>query len=189
MHPVWLHASRRCDAVATDALCQLYEVHLVLDSEHKKEYAKYRMEAEAIQSLLEHYKENRKDCRRCAERHRSDVVSALKSLVEGIVHANHRTSTGLLVDVAACRKKSSADGYIHIDIDSALTVVRPLDQEDPAHASLVLDGSVAIRRRILQKHDLRLVTVREADWRGLGDSKEKRRHLRSLLASLGDVLE
>jgi len=175
--------------VGTDALCQLYECHLVLDSEHKKEYAKYRMEADGIQALLEHYKEHRRDARRCAERHRSDIATVLKSLVEGIVHSNHRTSTGLLVDVAALRKKSSTDGYIHIDIDSALTVVRPLDQEDPAHASLVLDGSVAIRRRILQKHDLRLVTVREADWRNLGDSKEKRRHLRSLLASLGDVLE
>mmetsp|Transcript_28461 Transcript_28461/g.66291 ORF Transcript_28461/g.66291 Transcript_28461/m.66291 type:complete len:204 (+) Transcript_28461:1-612(+) len=175
--------------VSTDALCQLYECHLVLDSEHKKDYAKFRLEADVVQSLLEHYKENRKDARRCSERHRSDVTSVLKSLVEGIVHANHRTSTGLLVDVAALRKRTSTDGYIHIDIDSALTVVRPLDQDDPAHASLVLDGSVAIRRRILQKHDLRLVTVREADWRALGDSKEKRRHLRSLLASLGDVLE
>lgn len=175
--------------VSADALCQLYECHLVLDSEHKKDYGKYRMEADTIHALLEHYKENRKDGRRCLERHRNDVTSVLKSLVEGIVHSNHRTSTGLLVDVAALRKRTSTDGYIHIDIDSALTVVRPLDQDDPAHASLVLDGSVAIRRRILQKHDLRLVTVREADWRALGDSKEKRRHLRALLASLGDVLE
>mmetsp|Transcript_86215 Transcript_86215/g.279082 ORF Transcript_86215/g.279082 Transcript_86215/m.279082 type:complete len:1016 (+) Transcript_86215:69-3116(+) len=173
--------------VSTDSLCQVYECHLVLDSEHKKEYAKYRLEPDAVHALLEHYRENRRDARRCSDRQRSDVTAVLKSLVEGIVHANHRTSTGLLVDVAALRKRSSTDGYIHIDIDSSLTVVRSLDQEDASNATLVLDGSVALRRRILQKHDLRLVTVRENDWRGLEDTKEKRRHLRSLLASLGDV--
>lgn len=175
--------------VSTDALCQLYECHLVLDTDHKKEYAKYRMDADIANAVLDHYKENRKDARRCSERIRSDVTSVLKSLVEGIVHSNHRTSTGLLVDVAALRKRSSTDGYIHIDIDSSLTLIRPLDQDDSLHASFVLDGSVALRRRILQKHDLRLVTVRESDWRSLDDTKEKRRHLRSLLASLGDVLE
>jgi len=175
--------------VSTDALCQLYECHLVLETEHKKEYAKYRMDADVVNAVLDHYKENRKDARRCSERIRGDVTSVLKSLVEGIVHTNHRTSTGLLVDVAALRKRSSTDGYIHIDIDSSLTLIRPLDQDDSLHASFVLDGSVALRRRILQKHDLRLVTVRESDWRSLDDTKEKRRHLRSLLASLGDVLE
>lgn len=177
------------DRVATDALCQVYECHLVLDCEHKAAYAPYRMDNTDAQGLLDHYKENRKDVRRCAEKTRNDVASALKSLVEGTVHSNHRTSLGLLVDVAALRKRTSTDGYIHIDIDSALTVVRPLDQDEGAPANFVLDGSVGLRRRILQKHDLRLITVRESDWRGLDGQKEKRRHLRSLLQAMGDVLE
>jgi len=175
--------------VATDALCQLYECHLVLDSEHKEAYGKYRMEAEVVDALRELYKENRRDVRRCSERNRQDVSSVLKSLVEGSVAVNHRTSTGLLVDVAALRKRTSVDGFIHVEIDSSMSVIRALDQEETSPASLVLEGPVALRRRILEKHGLILVTVREADWTGLQDSREKRRHLRSLLSSLSDVLE
>lgn len=175
--------------VSTDALCMLYEVHLVLDSEYKDAYAKYRIPADKVPALLEIYKNSRKDARRCSERLRADVSSVLKSLVEGTVHANHRTSIGLLADVAALRKRTSADGYIHIDIDTPLTVVRPLDHDDPATAPLMPDGSVALKRRLLQKYGLRLITVKEQEWRRLEDSKEKRRHLRTLLASLGEVLE
>merc|ERR1712176_943998 len=98
-------------------------------------------------ALLEIFKTNRKDARRCSERLRSDVASVLKSLVEGTVHTNHRTSIGLLTDVAALRKQSSTDGYIHIDIDSQLSTVRPIDQEDSAQTILAADGSVASRRR------------------------------------------
>jgi len=175
--------------IATDALNQLYETHLVLDSEYKEAYARYRMEPDMVQILLDHYKENRKDERRCSERQRNDVASVLKSLVDGSVHVNHRTSTGLLVDVAALRKRSSTDGFIHVDLDSAITVVRSLDQEETSVASFVIEGPVALRRRILLKHGLRLVTVRESDWRDLDDSKDKRRYLRQLLSNLGDVLE
>ena len=55
-------------------------------------------------------------------------------------------------------------------------------------AVLVTEGPVALRRRVLQKHGFRLITVRESEWRELDDSKDKRRYLRSLLAALGDVL-
>merc|ERR1719162_115865 len=142
-----------------------------------------------VDRLMDHYKENRKDERRCSERQRNDVASVLKSLVDGSVHVNHRTSTGLLVDVAALRKRSSTDGFIHVDLDSNVTVVRSLDQDDASVAALVVEGHVALRRRVLTKHGLRLVTVCEAEWRELDDSKDKRRHLRSLLSNLGDVLQ
>jgi hypothetical protein len=175
--------------ITTDSLCMLYECHLALESEFKDNYAGFRIAPEKLQALLDIYKENRKDGRRCSERVRTDVTSVLKSLVEGTVKANHCTSVGLLTDVVALRKKSSADGYIHIDIDSPLTSVRPLDQEDIAAAAPALDGSAAFKRRLLQKHNLRLIVVAESDWRRLEDSKDKRRHLRSLLATLGDVLE
>lgn len=175
--------------VTTDSLCMLYECHLALESEFKDAYAGFRISPEKVQSLLDIYRQNRKDARRCSERVRSDVTSVLKSLVEGTVKANHATSIGLLADVVALRKRSSADGYIHIDIDSALTSVRPLDQEDIAAATPTLDGSVAFKRRLMQKHNLRLIVVQENEWRRLDDSKDKRRHLRSLLATLGDVLE
>jgi len=175
--------------ISADALCQLYECHLALDTEHKDAYARYRIEPELVQSLLDHYKEYRKDERRCSERQRDDVASVLKSLVDGSVHVNHRASTGLLVDVAALRKRSSVDGFVHVDLDSGVNTTRALDQDENLPSSIIVEGPVALRRRILLKNGLRIVTVREADWRDLDDSKDKRRYLRSLLSSLGDVLE
>jgi len=174
--------------ISSDSLLHVYELHLVLDAEHKESYYRYRPDSHLIDQLEDHYKECRKDERRCSERQRNDVASVLKSLVEGSVHVNHRTSCGLLVDVAALRKRSSTDGFIHVDLDSNITVVRSLDQDEPTTAALIPEGAVAMRRRILQKHGLRLVTVREADWRDLDDSKDKRRYLRQLLSNLGDVL-
>lgn len=175
--------------LAADGLCQLYEIHLALENEHKEKYSKFRLDADIVAELVDHYKENRREARRCSERMRGDVVSALKSLVEGTVVANHRTSTALLVDIAALRKKSSTDGFIHLDVDTPLCTIRPTDQDDNVPAVLCPDGAVAFKRRLLQKHGLRLVCVRDTEWRALGDAKEKRRHLRNLLGSLGDVLE
>merc|ERR1719359_2205639 len=130
--------------ISTDALIQLYECHLTLDCEHKDAYSRYRMDRDLAHSLQEHYREHRKDERRCSERQRNDVASVLKSLVDGSVHVNHRTSSGLLVDVAALRKRSSTDGFVHVDLDSNVTIVRALDQDDPAQA-LVVEGAVAMR--------------------------------------------
>jgi len=175
--------------VSTDALCMVYEVHLVLDSEHKEAYAKYRIDPDGVNALMRHYQENRKDARRCPAKLRNDIAAVLKSLVEGTVAANHRTSTGLLVDVAALRKRTSADGFIHVEIDSAMSVIRALDQEESSPASLLVEGPVALRRRILEKHGLIIVCLRESDWARLEDSREKRRHLRSQLSALSDVLE
>jgi hypothetical protein len=174
--------------IAADALLQLYECHLALEAEYSDQYKRYQIDPDLVDTLEDHYKDYRKDERRCSEKQRNDVASALKSLVDGSVHVNHRTSSGLLVDVAALRKRSSTDGFVHVDLDSNVTTVRALDQEDPAQA-LVTEGAVALRRRIIQKAGLRLVTVRESDWRDLDDSKDKRRYLRSLLSALGDVLE
>lgn len=175
--------------ISTDALIQLYESHLTLDAEHRAEYSRYRPDSELEHAMREHYRENRKDERRCSEKIRNDVASVVKSLVDGSVHVNHRTSSGFLVDVAALRKRSSTDGFIHVDLDSTVTVVRSLDQEDAQKASVINEGPVALRRRVLAKNGLRLVTVKESEWRELDDSKDKRRHLRSLLSALGDVLE
>lgn len=182
-------ALEKAPMIASDSLLQLYECHLVLDSEQKDAYEAYKPESHLVDALEDHYKENRKDERRCSERQRNDVASVLKSLVDGSVHVNHRTSSGLLVDVAALRKRSSTDGFIHVDLDSNITVVRSLDQDEPTSAALVVEGPVALRRRLLTKSGLRLVTVREAEWRDLDDSKDKRRYLRSLLSNLGDVLQ
>jgi len=176
-------------SIASDSLLQVYEVHLALDAEQRDAYSRYMPANHLIDQLEDHYKECRKDERRCSERQRNDVASVLKSLVEGSVHVNHRTSAGLLVDVAALRKRSSTDGFIHVDLDSNTTVVRSLDQDEATSAALVTEGAVAMRRRVLQKNGLRLVTVKEAEWRDLDDSKDKRRHLRQLLSSLGDVLQ
>jgi len=179
---------QRRDTVSAEALCQLYECHLVLDSEHKPAYSAYRIDQDELDALQDNYREFRKDERRCSERQRSDVASALKALVDGSVHVNHRTSTGLLVDVAALRKRSSADGFVHVDLDTNVTAVRSLDQDEVTAAAMITEGPVALRRRVLQKHGFRLITVRESEWRDLDDSKDKRRYLRSLLSALGDVL-
>jgi len=187
---ILLKVLRKVPVISSDALTQLFECHLALESEHKSEYRRFRdkMDAE-LEALQEHYRDSRKDERRCSDKHRSDVASVLKSLVDGSVHVNHRTSCGLLVDVAALRKRSSTDGFVHVDLDSNVTSVRSLDHDDPAAAGVVIEGAVALRRRILQKMGLRLVTVRESEWREMDESKEKRRHLRNLLSALGDVLE
>merc|ERR1719498_55804 len=123
--------------ISTDALIQLYECHLTLDSEQRDSYSRYRMDRDLEHALQEHYREHRKDERRCSEKQRNDVASVLKSLVDGSVHVNHRTSLGLLVDAAALRKRSSTDGFIHIDLDSTVTVVRSLQQDDLSSAALV----------------------------------------------------
>merc|ERR1712125_102278 len=182
-------ALERTPMITTDALLMVYEAHLLLECEYKEAYSRYALDYDLVQILQDHYKENRKDERRCSERQRNDVASVLKSLVDGSVHVNHRTSTGLLVDVAALRKRSSTDGFIHVDLDSSVTSVRSLDQDEPSTAQLVTEGAVALRRNILTKHGLRLITVRESEWRELEDSKDKRRYLRSLLSSIGDVLK
>merc|ERR1712203_1354675 len=134
----------KCPMISTEALIQVYESHLYLESEYKEAYSRYAIDYDMAQTLQDHYKENRKDERRCSERQRNDVASVLKSLVDGSVHVNHRTSTGLLVDVAALRKRSSTDGFIHVDLDSAVTVVRSLDQDDASSALLVTEGAVAL---------------------------------------------
>lgn len=175
--------------IASDALLQLFEFHLAMDAEYKDDYERFRPDQDMLDQLEDHYKDNRRDERRCSEKHRNDVASVLKSLVEGSVHVNHRTSFSLLVDVVALRKRSSADGFIHVDVDSSVTQVRSLDQDDPAQAAVIVEGAVALRRRILSKSGLRLVAVRESEWRDLDDSKDKRRYLRSLLTNLGDVLQ
>merc|ERR1712050_220219 len=111
-----------------------------LDADHKQAYSAYRADSDEVDALLDNYREFRKDERRCSERHRSDAASALKSLVDGSVHVNHRTSPGLLVDVVALRKRSSSDGFIHVDLDSNVTVIRSLDQDEPAQAALITEG-------------------------------------------------
>eukprot|EP00913_Durusdinium_trenchii_P021209 g19923.t1 len=179
---ILLKVLRKVPVIASDALTQLFECHLALESEHKSEYRRFRdkMDAEtleALQDCMEHYRDSRKDERRCSDKHRSDVASVLKSLVDGSVHVNHRTSCGLLVDVAALRKRSSTDGFVHVDLDSNVTSVRSLDHDDPATAGVVIEGAVALRRRILQKMGLRLVTVRESEWREMDESKEFRTKL------------
>eukprot|EP00931_Biecheleriopsis_adriatica_P035160 TRINITY_DN20247_c0_g1_i1.p1 TRINITY_DN20247_c0_g1~~TRINITY_DN20247_c0_g1_i1.p1 ORF type:complete len:1054 (-),score=224.58 TRINITY_DN20247_c0_g1_i1:123-3284(-) len=188
---VLFKALEKVPMISSDALTQLFECHLCLESEHKSAYSKFRksLDPDTLDALQDHYRDSRKDERRCSEKHRNDVASVLKSLVEGSVHVNHRTSCGLLVDVAALRKRSSTDGFVHVDLDSNVTSVRSLDQDDPAAAGVVIEGAVAMRRRILQKQGLRLVTVRESEWRDFDETKEKRRHLRNLLSALGDVLE
>eukprot|EP00930_Biecheleria_cincta_P026133 TRINITY_DN18473_c1_g1_i2.p1 TRINITY_DN18473_c1_g1~~TRINITY_DN18473_c1_g1_i2.p1 ORF type:complete len:938 (-),score=206.24 TRINITY_DN18473_c1_g1_i2:14-2647(-) len=177
--------------IGSDALTLLFEAHLSLEFEHREAYGRFasKMSDDMIDALQDHYRETRKDERRCTEERRKDVASILKSLVDGSVHVNHRTSCGLLIDVAALRKRSSTDGFVHVDLDSNVTSIRSLDQDDPASAGMVIEGAVALRRRILQKQGLRLVTVRESEWRDMDDTKEKRRYLRNLLAAFGDVLE
>eukprot|EP00929_Paragymnodinium_shiwhaense_P118540 TRINITY_DN90460_c0_g1_i1.p1 TRINITY_DN90460_c0_g1~~TRINITY_DN90460_c0_g1_i1.p1 ORF type:complete len:1022 (-),score=314.46 TRINITY_DN90460_c0_g1_i1:49-3114(-) len=175
--------------ISTDALLMVFETHLALEADHKDQYSKYAIGYDLVQTLQDHYREHRKDERRCSERLRNDVASVLKSLVDGSVHVNHRTSCGMLVDVAALRRRSSTDGFIHVDLDSNVTCVRSLDQEEQSNSVVSVDGPVSLRRKVLAKHGLRIITVRESEWRGLDDSKDKRRYLRGLLANLGDVLK
>jgi hypothetical protein len=184
-----LRGLEKVPMISTDALLLVYESHVYLENEHRDAYSRYGIDYDMAHNLLDHYKEHRKDERRCSERQRNDVASVLKSLVDGSVHVNHRTSSGFLVDVAALRKRSSTDGFIHVDLDSVVTQVRTLDSEDSSSSTFIVEGAVALRRNCLAKQGLRLITVRESEWRDLEDSKDKRRYLRNLLSGLGDVLK
>jgi hypothetical protein len=174
--------------LSNDALCQVYECHLAHDSERKETYSPHRPDAETVQKLAEHYKEHRRDDRRGSDRQRSDVGESLKSLTEAHVKTNHRTSSGLLVDVAALRKKSSTDGFVHVEMDTPGSMVRPLDADVVEMPGLIVEGPIAFKRRIIQNSGLKVVVVREVEWKALSETKEKRRHLRSLLANLGASL-
>ncbi|CAK0812241.1 unnamed protein product, partial [Prorocentrum cordatum] len=65
--------------VSADALCMLYESHLVLDTEFKANYTKYRLSDDHLSKLRDHYTKNRLDSRRCTDKCRNDVVAVLKS--------------------------------------------------------------------------------------------------------------
>merc|ERR1719252_215639 len=136
-------------SVNSEALCQVYEVHLCLAVEQTASYQQYKIGDGLVKHLHHHYEGSRKDERRCSENQRSEVASSLKSLVDGSVHVNLRTSLGLLVDVAALRRRSSADAFIHIDLNSPMTVVRSLQQDDASQAAALVEGPVALRRRLL----------------------------------------
>lgn len=52
-----------------------------------------------------------------------------------------------------------------------------------------MEGPVALKRRIITAHGLRLAVISETEWREIEDARAKKRSLKTLLAGFGDVLD
>lgn len=177
--------------MASDTLCQLYEVHVALKAFRQDLYKKYELEEDAVQSLKAHYRKHRGGklrelkLERANERVHKEVAETLKHVVKGAVHRQHQTSLGLGVDVAVTRRRS-ASAVAFLEVDGAHSLLRSLDAPAPqlGHASRVR-GSVLLKRYMLQKHGFRMAVISEDLWRSLVDSRERREFLREALRNAG----
>jgi len=100
--------------VASETLCQLYEIHLTQKAFHFDAYKAYELEDDTVQSLRDHYKKHRGGIgrsiklERTTERVHQDIAETLKEVVEASVQQAYQTPLGFVVDVAATRRRSSA---------------------------------------------------------------------------------
>lgn len=180
--------------VASETLCQLYEIHLTLKAFHYDSYSAYELEDDTVQSLRDHYKRHRggrgRDFKleRTSERIHADVAATLREVVDGSVHTQYQIPLGFIVDVAVTRRRSSSgSAFALLDIDGPHSLVRSLDPTDTAaigHTSRVR-GAVALKRNALQRHGFRVAVINEDTWRTLDNDQEKRNFLREVLLSAG----
>lgn len=183
--------------VATEALCQLYEIHLALKAFHQDSYGGYELEDGTVQSLREHYRKHKGGgnravrLERSSERVHADVAELLKDVLDASVSTSPQMALGFTVDVAATKRRSSSSSpFIFVEIDGPHSLVRSLDPMDAAgsfgaaQASRV-KGAAALKRRVLQRHGFRLGVVNEDEWRTMSTSREKRELLRDICVKAG----
>lgn len=184
--------------VGSDTLCRLFEIHTVLRLFHADTYEHFRLEDDTVQSLREHYKKHRgkrgsQKLSRSAEKLHDEVASVLRDVLDGwSVQRQHQTPCGLLVDLAAMRRKGSAPGLC-VEIEGPQSLVSCLDaaaDRTPAEREKPRDcdrlrGPVLMRRRVLQQSGLALAVIPEDLWRSLEDHAQKRNLLRELVKLSG----
>lgn len=180
--------------VASETLCQLYEIHLTLKAFHQDSYSAYELEDDTVQSLRDHYRKHKggsgrtTKLERSSERVHADVADILREVIDASISTVHQMSLGFTVDVAATKRRSaSSSPYIFIEIDGPHSLVRSLDPMDAvgvAHTSRVR-GASALKRRVLQKHGFRMGVINEDEWRTMSKSREKREFLREILVKAG----
>lgn len=176
---------------ASRTLCQLYEMHLSLKAFHHGHYAEYELEDDTVRSLRDHYRKHpallKKE--RSSERMQADIADVLREVLDASISTNYCTSLGFSVDIVATtrssRRSSSSDLLVAIDVDGPHTLIRSLDALENATTSPRIHGQVSLKRRILQKNGVRLVTFAEEKYRSLDGSREKRDFLRNLLRAAG----
>eukprot|EP00928_Gymnodinium_smaydae_P034337 TRINITY_DN24360_c1_g1_i1.p1 TRINITY_DN24360_c1_g1~~TRINITY_DN24360_c1_g1_i1.p1 ORF type:complete len:845 (+),score=180.85 TRINITY_DN24360_c1_g1_i1:337-2535(+) len=186
--------------VASETLCQLYEIHLTLTAFHHDTYKAYELEDGTVQSLREHYAEERGLAGRkeLEQLESAGVLKEVSDMLQEVLDVNvltsHRTAQGLSVDLAATRKRSSgaeASPLVVVDFDGPHTLVRSLPcQDGSASASKArLRGGVALRRRLLRKSGEKVAVVNEDTWRLLQGRRAKEEHLRAALHEAGLGME
>lgn len=178
--------------MASETLCQLYEIHLTLKAFHQKTYSSYELEDETVQSLREHYRKNkggslRYKLERTSERIHSDVSEVLRQVMDGSVSTAYQTPLGFTVDLAVMKRRGSSSPIVYLDVDGAQSLVRSLDFLDSSAAANVprQRGTVLLKRRILKENGFRIAVITEDQWRSLNSDREKQKLLRSVLEKAG----
>jgi len=180
--------------VASETLCQLYEIHLTLKAFHQESYSAYELENDTVQSLRKHYRKHRGGSgrniklERSSERLHGDVADILSEVVDASVSTAYQMSLGFTVDVAATRRRSSSSSpIIFIEIDGPHSLVRSLDPMEATTGGQTsrVRGAAALKRRVLQKHGFRTGVVGEDEWRQMNKSRDKREFLREVLLKAG----
>lgn len=177
--------------MASDTICQLYEIHIALKAFRQDLYRRYELKEDAVHSLRAHYRKHRggkqRELRleRATEKIHKDVAETLKQVVDGAIHRQHQTDLGLAVDVAV-RRRRSGSVVVFIELDGPHNLMRSLDPsgQQLGQASRVR-GAVLLKRYLLQKHGFRIAVVSEDLWRTLADGRDKRDLLRELLRHAG----
>mmetsp|Transcript_22623 Transcript_22623/g.52766 ORF Transcript_22623/g.52766 Transcript_22623/m.52766 type:complete len:829 (+) Transcript_22623:2-2488(+) len=177
------------DSAPEAALVNLYEIHLMLKTFHSSSYKRFALEDDAAEGLLEHYRKQRigasRRLGRPTEKIHEDVAAVLREVAGASVHRQHQTVAGLSIDVAAMDRRGSSPVAV-LEIDGPSTLLTSLaDVGDENRRSSRVRGSVLLKRRLLQRHGVRMGVISEDVWSSMGDSREKRELLRELLKAAG----
>lgn len=182
-------AMEDAEVVGNDTLIQLYEIHTSLKTFHQGEYAAYELDADAVESLMDHYKANKtgpkKD--RSAERVRSDIAEICREVVDGSMKQSERTELGFPVDFAVTRRKTGAV-LAYLEVDDLQTLTRSLDPSDTgqtASQTSRVRGATALKRRVLRQQGVEVAVVTEDEWRALEESRDKRDCVRNAFKAAG----
>eukprot|EP00929_Paragymnodinium_shiwhaense_P001249 TRINITY_DN101480_c0_g1_i1.p1 TRINITY_DN101480_c0_g1~~TRINITY_DN101480_c0_g1_i1.p1 ORF type:complete len:837 (+),score=227.14 TRINITY_DN101480_c0_g1_i1:82-2511(+) len=179
--------------MASETLCQLYEIHLTLRAFHRESYKSYELEDETVRSLRDHYFAQRGGLG-LHPRMPPDLAPTLEEIAETVerqvdakVATRHQTAQGFNVDIAASRKSRSSSSLVVVEIDGPHTLMRSLgsSDKDMFTQDWRLRGGVALKRRLLQHHGEKIAIMTETEWLGMGPSREKRNYVRERLQQAG----
>jgi len=176
--------------VASETLCQLYEIHNTLKCFRADSYRNYALPKETVRTLKYHYRKARDRKRKLSrnlEKLHEDIADVLRDVViDFSVSRQYQTSVGFCVDVAILQKKDSR-ALVLLEIDGDQTLMRSLDPPDLQHAFPMcrVRGHILLKRRVLHGLGFTLAVITEEQWCALEDSREKRDFVREILRHCG----